>query len=149
MNAIKLLKDDHQKVTELFDEFEVNQDKSIADQICMELDIHAQIEEQIFYPAVKQIDPDMIEHGLEEHDEMKQAIKELQAMSSVDEDFKLTMEDLRATVEDHVEEEETELFVEVESKLSQERLVELGEQLMKLKLQLQQGKAARGKSASA
>ncbi len=70
-------------------------------------------------------------------------------MSAVDEDFKLTMEDLRSTVEDHVEEEETELFVTVEEKMSQERLVELGDQMMQLKVKLQQGKATRGKSASA
>jgi hemerythrin superfamily protein len=146
MNAIELLKTDHQKVNELFDEFDVSEDKAIADKICQELSIHAQIEEQIFYPAARKADESLVEHGLDEHQEMKEAITELRAMETVDEDFKLTMEDLRMIVEDHVEEEETELFPEVQIKMGAQ-LDRLGTEMMQLKEQLQQGKATRSKSA--
>jgi hemerythrin superfamily protein len=147
MNAIELLKSDHRKVEELFDEFEVSEEKSIAEKICYELTIHAQIEEEIFYPAAMKADADMVKHSLEEHQEMKERITELSAMENVDEDFKLTMEELRAVIEDHVEEEETELFPEVEVKMG-EQLAQLGSQMMRLKEQLQQGKATRVRTAS-
>jgi len=147
MNAIELLKSDHSKVEGLFDEFEVSEEKSIADKICHELTIHAQIEEQLFYPAAKRADEELIKHSLEEHQEIKDLISELSAMEKVDEDFKLTVEELRAIVEDHVEEEETELFPEVEVKMSAQ-LDSLGEQMMMLKEQLTQGRATRAKTAT-
>jgi len=146
MNAILLLKNDHQKVTDLFDEFELSEEMIIAEKICQELDIHAQIEEQIFYPAVNKVDPEMIEHSLEEHQDIKDLIAELRAMEAVDEDYHLAMDELRSIVEDHVEEEETQLFVNVESVLS-DQLARLGNEMMKLKQQLMQGKAARTKTA--
>jgi len=147
MNAILLLKNDHQKVIDLFDEFDVSGEMIIAEKICKELDIHAQIEEEIFYPAVNKLDPEMIEQSLEEHQDIKDLIAELRAMEAVDENFQLAMDELRSIVEDHVEEEETQLFVNVESALN-DQLERLGNEMMKLKQQLMQGKAARTKTAS-
>jgi len=147
MNAILLLKNDHEKVNDLFDEFDVSGEMIIAEKICKELDIHAQIEEQIFYPAVNKLDPEMIEQSLEEHQDIKDLIAELRAMDAVDENYQLAMDELRSIVEDHVEEEETQLFVNVESALN-DQLDRLGNEMMKLKQQLMQGKAARTKTAS-
>src|SRR5512136_2569086 len=84
-DAIALLKADHQKVTELFEQFDKARTSAkkedLAEQICKELTVHARIEEQIFYPAAKKAlkDTEMVPEALVEHDGVKKLIEEIQS----------------------------------------------------------------------
>lgn len=118
-DAISLLKEDHKKVKKMFKEFEKMKDKAsdteketLVSQICMELTIHAQLEEEIFYPAVRKMvdDDDMMDEATVEHASAKDLIRQLQSMSVADplHDAKVVV--LGEYVNHHVEEEETEMF---------------------------------------
>ena len=110
-DAIALLKADHRKVEELFEEFEstkgVQKKQALAKQICMELTVHSMIEEEIFYPACKgKIDDALLKEAYVEHDGAKVLIAEIEA-GRPDEDFyDAKVEVLSEQIEHHVEEEE-------------------------------------------
>src|SRR6476661_3778103 len=83
-DAIALLKDDHRKVEELFKQFENasgdGRKERIANQICLELSVHATIEEEIFYPACEgKVDEDLLKESYVEHDGAKLLIAEIMA----------------------------------------------------------------------
>jgi iron-sulfur cluster repair protein YtfE (RIC family) len=142
MKATDLLKKDHDGVRGLFSKFEDSTDKAhqkrstLAQQICEELRIHAAIEEEIFYPAVKAIrDKDAkfeVEEALHEHKQITAAVAEISKV-------------LKEDVEHHAGEEEKEMFKEAR-KLGDARLEELGERLKTRKDQL---KAAAGSTHKA
>jgi hemerythrin HHE cation binding domain-containing protein len=111
MDAIALLKADHRKVEALFEKFEDAEDaetkQALADEICMELSVHATIEEEIFYPACRDaVDDDLGAEAYVEHDSAKVLIAEL-AGSDPDEEFydaKMTV--LSEQIGHHIKEEE-------------------------------------------
>lgn len=150
-DAIDLLKQDHRKVEALFKEFKGADDKrmkkSIARQICMELDVHAKIEEKLFYPAAKrEADEatDEVNEGIVEHEGIKRLVKQLSTMNASDELFESRMTVLEEYVKHHVKEEESEMFPKiVESDLD---LKALGERLNAEKRKLQSS-SGRGNSA--
>jgi len=146
MNAIELLKADHKKVKELFEEFEAHHQMNIADRIFMELELHTRVEEEIFYPAVRQIDSVLVYESIEEHKLVKHLIQELTDYYRGDEKFDAKMTVLKENVEHHVEEEENEMFPKVEKSLG-DQLERLGVQMKNLKDQLQRGTATRAASA--
>ena len=135
-DAIALLKADHQKVTELLEEFRAARKQDLAAQICSELTIHAQIEEQIFYPAVKKAlkDSEMVPEALVEHAGVKKLIQEIQSSDQNGEMFEARVKVLSELVKHHVREEQNEFFPAVrKTKLD---LVELGNELQMLKQSL-------------
>ncbi len=148
-DAISMLKDDHRKVEGLFKQYESADDKrskgSIARQICEELDVHAKIEESVFYPAAKREVKearDAINEGFVEHSAVKRLVKEIQAMAPTDEMFDAKVTVLIEFVKHHVREEENEMFPKItESDLD---LKALGDRLAQAKERLQQ-KAAGAK----
>jgi hemerythrin-like domain-containing protein len=146
MNVIDLLTNDHDKVSELFEEFESHRQIEIANRIFKELEIHATLEEEIVYPAMQQLDEDMITESLVDHDMVRDMIEELRGIEISDEKYLDKFEELRASVEDHVAVEETELFPVMEQKLSNE-LDNMGMRCQKRKEELMRGKAM-GASAS-
>ena len=111
-DAIALLKDDHRKVEELFAQFEKargdGRKERIAKQICLELTVHAQIEEEIFYPACEgKVDEDLLKESFVEHDGAKVLISEIEAGNGEsDEFFDAKVKVLQEQIEHHVEEEE-------------------------------------------
>jgi hemerythrin superfamily protein len=142
MDAITLLKADHKTVSDLFKKYDKLGDraekskKEIVDKIITELSIHAAIEEQIFYPAVREAVPEVeddVLEGLEEHHIVKWVLNELDAMSPEDERFDAKVTVLIENVRHHVEEEESELFPEVRKVIKRKELAELGEALEKAK----------------
>ena len=148
-DAIDLLKQDHRKVESLFKEFKAAGDnkrmqKSISRQICAELEIHAKIEEKLFYPAGKrEADEavDDINEGIVEHEGIKRLVKQLSKMNASEELFESRMTVLEEYVKHHVKEEESTMFPKiVESDLD---LKALGARLMAEKRRLQ---AAHGMS---
>jgi hypothetical protein len=111
MDAIALLKADHRKVEELFEQFEetggAKRKEEIARKICLELTIHTKIEEEIFYPACRgKIEDDLVDEAIVEHDSAKVLIAEIEA-GGPDEDFyDAKVQVLSELIEHHVEEEE-------------------------------------------
>ena len=136
MDAITLLKTDHKTVEKLFKAFEKAGDRAVKTKadtvksIIEELSVHAAIEEQIFYPAVRSDVPDTndeVLEALEEHHIVKWVLSELESMDPTDERFDAKVTVLIENVRHHVEEEETELFPTVRKALGRKRLTELGD----------------------
>ena len=142
MDAITLLKQDHRTVEKLFKQFEKAGEnahktkRKIVDQVIEELAKHAAIEEQIFYPAVrdevKGVE-DLTLEALEEHHVVKWTLSELEGMSPEHERFTAKMTVLMESVRHHVEEEEGEMFPEVRKALGRKRLGKIGDQMESLK----------------
>jgi hemerythrin-like domain-containing protein len=141
-DAVTLLRADHALVQGLFEQFEKAREdkrkKSLAERICMELKIHTTIEEQIFYPAVRDALPkeaDLLDEANVEHDSAKELISQIESGGPGDDlwDAKVTV--LGEYIKHHVKEEQTEMFPKArKTKLD---LRALGEQLAQRKEQLQ------------
>lgn len=139
-DAIKLLKDDHKEVKTYFKQYEKLEDdaekQALADKICKALTVHAQIEEEIYYPAVREAidDDDLLDEAEVEHASAKQLIAEIQSMQVGDRLFDAKITVLGEYIEHHVEEEENEMFPE--SRESELDLKALGVQLAERKAEL-------------
>ncbi len=142
-DAIALLKQDHRTVEELFAQFEKasgeGRKQKLAEQICLELSVHATIEEEIFYPACEgKVEVDLMKEAYVEHDGAKMLIAEIQAGDGQSDDyFDAKVKVLQEQIEHHVEEEEKRL----EGMFSQARnagldMDALGEQLAQRKAEL-------------
>ena len=141
-DAIALLKADHRKVEELFEKFESakgdGSKERIARQICLELTVHAKIEEEIFYPACKgAVEEDLIDEAYAEHDGAKVLIAEIEAGGPDEDYYDAKVKVLSEQIEHHVEEEEKR----VEGIFSQARkagldMDELGRRLAARKAEL-------------
>lgn len=138
MDAIKLLTDQHQDVDRAFKEFEslgsgdTERKKEIARSVITDLSTHADagIEEVAFYPTVKEALPDMageIDHDLEEHNEVKQLLSDLQGMDPADDEFDKKFTSLVEDVRHHVDDEEHNLFPRVAEVMTAEELGDLGQ----------------------
>ena len=147
MNALTLLKNDHKTVNGLFKQFEKIADsegkqaeakkKTIVQSIIKELSVHASIEEQIFYPAIrkamKKDDEDDVLEALEEHHIVKWLLSELDGMSPSAERFDAKVTVLMENVRHHVKEEEQELFKKVRKAMDVKALNTLGAMMEKAK----------------
>ncbi len=103
---------------------------------CLALEIHAQLEEEIFYPALRQVcDNEMLRRAPSEHDEVRRLIGLLRSMEPSDARYDETFMELMRSVLHHVADEETTLLPEAE-RLMPERLGELGRQMTRRRLQL-------------
>jgi hemerythrin superfamily protein len=110
-DAVALLKEDHRTVEKLFEQFEKasgdGRKQKVAEQICMELSIHAKIEEEIFYPACEgKVEEDLLKEAYVEHDGAKILIAEIIAGGPSDEFYDAKVKVLQEQIEHHVEEEE-------------------------------------------
>jgi hypothetical protein len=111
-DAIALLKQDHREVEQLFEDYEKaggdGRKRTLAEQICLELSVHAQIEEEIFYPACEgKVDEDLLKESYVEHDGAKVLIAEIMAGDpSGDEFYDAKVQVLSEEIKHHVEEEE-------------------------------------------
>lgn len=110
-DAIALLKADHRSVEDLFEQFEGasgdGKKQKIALQICLELTVHAQIEEEIFYPACEgKVEEDLLEEAYVEHDGAKVLIAEIEAGGPDEKYYDAKVKVLSEQIEHHVKEEE-------------------------------------------
>lgn len=110
-DAIALLKEDHRKVEDLFEQFEKakgdGQKEKLALEICKELTIHTIIEEEIFYPALEgKVDEDLLKESFVEHDAAKVLVAEIEAGDPSDEFYDSKVKVLSEEIQHHVEEEE-------------------------------------------
>jgi hypothetical protein len=163
MNAIELLKADHARVQALFRQYEAaghqpQQQRELAEQLFTALEVHASLEEELFYPAVRaqlgtvtveeepadaadeDEEADLVAEAQEEHQEVKALIATLRDLEPGEAQFQAAFTELREGVEEHVGMEEDELMPAVAAALGGE-LERLGRQLEARKGQLMAGKA--------
>ena len=122
-NALDLLDADHKLVKIMFDEYDALCEEeaseavrqTLAERICRALAIHTRIEEEIFYPAVGEAlnDEELIEEALEQHDEARELIAQIQAMAPSSGDYDATVRALAEAIDEHVLEEREQIFVQV------------------------------------
>ena len=118
-DAISLLEADHRQVDSWFEAYEALESdaekKALADQICLALKVHTQIEEELFYPPAREKtgDADLLDEAVVEHAGAKNLIAEIEAMKPGQPLYDAKVKVLGEQVRHHVEEEETELFPEV------------------------------------
>jgi len=137
VDAITLLKDDHEKVKGIFEKLEPTTERAVKTReelfakLKLELDVHAHIEETIFYPVLKQEAETrkITLEGYEEHHVVKMLLGELEAMPVGSEQWTAKLKVLQENVEHHVEEEETDMFKSAREVLEKSQLVELGAQM--------------------
>ena len=148
-DAIALLRTDHQNVSKMFDQFEKTRSserkKAIADKICAELTVHAQIEEEIFYPAARGAirEKDLIAEATVEHQSAKDLIAQIEGGGS-GEMWEAKVKVLGEYIKHHVKEEQNELFAQVrKTKLDTKAL---GEQMQARKKELMGGAGSGGDS---
>lgn len=139
-DAVALLKADHRAVEKLFGEFEKargeERKKQIAQQICLELRVHTQIEEEIFYPTSREFleDDDIVNEAIVEHRAAKDLIDQIEAMSPTDEMYDAKVTVLQEMIEHHVAEEEKEYFPQTQK--TEMDMKAIGEQLAERKTEL-------------
>ena len=144
-DAIALLKADHEAVRDLFDEFEKTDSaakkKALVAEICTALSVHAQIEEEIFYPAVKAAlkDKELVPEAVVEHDGVKNLIAELEGAEAGGEMYDAKVKVLSEYVKHHVKEEQDEMFKK--AKGTSLDMHELGAKLAARKKELMSKKA--------
>ncbi|WP_447979426.1 hemerythrin domain-containing protein [Candidatus Nitrospira bockiana] len=119
ISALDLLREDHRKVQELFEEFEQADKRSrqrIAEQALEDLEIHTKLEEGLIYPAIRQEidDEEIMDMALEEHHVATLLIKELRKMEPKDERYQAKFKVLAESVRHHIEEEESQILPQAE-----------------------------------
>jgi hemerythrin superfamily protein len=139
-DAIALLKADHEAVSQLFADYEATRSvpnkKELVAEICAALTVHAQIEEEIFYPAVKQALKDklLVPEATVEHASLKDLIAQIEGIEPDGEMYDAKVTVLSAYVKHHVKEEQTEMFPKAKS--SPLDMVELGARMAARKEEL-------------
>jgi len=144
--ALELLMSDHRKVEDLFEQFEQEKEgdegtrREIAQQICNELTIHAQVEEELFYPWLRENldddEVDMVEEAQVEHNTAKDLIAQIEGATDIDEQYNARVKVLGEYIKHHVQEEENEIFPAVRDE--QEELDELGQEMAARKGELKE-----------
>ncbi len=148
MDAIQLLRRDHRTVEKLFKEFERTGPKAkltktrLVKKMIKELSLHAQVEEQIFYPAVQEAagEDDLVLKAMEEHDLVKALLEQLDKMTPEEDRFQAKVYVLIESIRDHVDEEEKEIFPKLKEALKPAQLRNLGTRLEEGKKAIQSPK---------
>jgi hypothetical protein len=139
VDAVEMLKQDHQKVKDLFKRFESARDEAtkeeIADEVDLELRVHSMIEEEILYPAMREIDSEIIAESFEEHGVVEQLLNELASMELGEEQFEAKFKVMQENVEHHIEEEEGDMFPKA-SRIP--NYAQVGQKMMQRKTELQE-----------
>lgn len=157
-DAIALLKTEHATVKKMFEkegkltEQDNEKKASLFNQIKAALEVHAAIEEEIFYPAVKKARSehvkDEVREAYEEHKQIKSLLAQVSSITPADESYDMKIKVLKEDVEHHVKEEEGEMFPDAKRFLGESRLVELGAQLEARKQQIENNLASKPASGN-
>jgi iron-sulfur cluster repair protein YtfE (RIC family) len=157
-HAIALLKTDHATVKTMFEKEgklttkDSENKASLFNQIKAALEVHAAIEEEIFYPAVKKARSehvkDEVREAYEEHKQIKSLLAQVSSITPADETYDMKIKVLKEDVEHHVKEEEGEMFPDAKRFLGESRLVELGAQLEARKQELENNLASKPASGN-
>ena len=134
-DVTRLIETDHREVERLFAQFQQDQSKQTATQICEELDAHASAEEKVFYPVVRDDVPGgqkLAEEGQEEHGEARQLIGRIKNTEDQSHLSELVSQ-LEQAVSHHVQEEESEMLPKARETLDADRLEALGSEFQAAK----------------
>jgi len=138
--AITQIRMDHSHALMTFHKYHIDtspsRKRAIVETLSLALSIHATLEEEIFYPAMRSIDPDLVDRSIPEHGEMKRLIEELHQLRPEDRSYDATVMQLMRDVIRHVADEETKLLPDAERVLGEDRLCELGAQMTRRRMQL-------------
>ena len=139
-DAISILKDDHKKVKGLFDDFEkaetLSEKRRIVAEIIQELKIHAKVEEELFYPAIRQsVGKDLMTEADEEHHVVKILIAEIETMDGTETHYDAKVTVLAENIRHHIKEEEGEIMHR--SKKASVDMAALGQKILNRKASLQ------------
>ena len=134
---ITLLSEDHRRVEELFKRYEETGDVEVALQVCLELSVHAMVEEEMLYGLYSaKVDNAGAAEARAEHQEAKDLILQLEGMDAGSDGFADTMAKLKATVEHHVDEEEHKMFPKILEKLPETSEI-LGQEMVARRLEIE------------
>jgi hemerythrin superfamily protein len=148
MNAIELIKQDHQQIEELFrDFFETESETALEDnfqQIETVLTAHSEMEEQVFYPAVEEFAPDKVEEAVREHAEVKEMLADLLDADLNEDTFESKFQKLMVDVRQHVKEEEAPggILAIAEASLDRERLSKMAHEMVNVQRRIKEDMAA-------
>ena len=136
-DVIKLLETDHREVEELFAKAESTSGaakQEVVNKIASELTMHAQVEEQIVYPAMREAGlNDMVDEAEQEHSQVKQLVAQLKTTDATTEEVDPILAELKADVSHHVDEEETGAFPKFRDAVDQAQLQELAARVQEAK----------------
>ena len=152
MDAMSLLKDDHQKVKKLLAELESTTERGVKTReelftkVKQELVVHEAIEEEIFYPALKEHPKtkEIALEGYEEHHVVDTVMAEIEGVAYDDEKWGAKFSVMKENLEHHIEEEEGEMFKQARQVFDQDELTQLGESMKARKEDLMTHQAATG-----
>ena len=143
-SATDMIRADHSRVLAAFHRYASDlsprEKRGLVDTICLALEVHAQIEEELFYPALQRIDPDIVAKSLPEHAEVKRLVLALRGMSPGEPAFDATVMELMRKVIHHRADEETTLLPDAERQMARE-LPELGLRMAKRRVELKAPRA--------
>lgn len=138
-NATDMIRADHARVLTTFHRYHADASpaarRAIVETLCLALEVHAQMEEEILYPAMASVDTASVAKLIPEHDRMRTVIGRLRAMDASMPEYDASVMELMREVLHHVADEETVLLPQAERVLG-ERLPELGARMLKRRLQL-------------
>lgn len=138
-SATNIIRDDHARVLATFHGYRIDfspiAKRALADTICLELEVHAQLEEEIFYPAMRTVDPSLVDKSVPEHDEMRRLITLLRATQPASPEYDVRFMELMCNVMHHVADEET-TSLPAADRLLRDRLPELGARMRERRRQL-------------
>ncbi|MCR5868597.1 MULTISPECIES: hemerythrin domain-containing protein [Aquincola] len=147
-DALTLLTQDHDEVKKLFKKYEklvkaeagAQEREALANQICLLLTVHAQIEEEIFYPAAREVLPeaDLVDEATVEHASAKDLIAQIESMTADDDLYDAKVTVLGEYIEHHVKEEQEEMFPKLRRRID---IKAVGAELLARKQELMEGKA--------
>lgn len=137
-----MIRMDHTHVMATFHQYEIDTNpqtkQALVNTACLALEIHAQLEEEIFYPAMRDAatDKQVLDKSVPEHSEMRRLIAKLRSMAPTDPAYDQTFMELMRDVLHHVADEETVLLPDAERTMGADKLSELGAEMTKRRLQL-------------
>lgn len=143
MTALELLKEDHQELINLIGELEAADDETETSPSGTEnfnrlneaIKLHIRMEEEVLYPAMEELEDtrELTREAFKEHQMVDHLLAQLSVLSPSEEEFQDTLSELRDAIERHIEEEEGELFPKAEELCGQNRLDEMGRQMVWMK----------------
>jgi hemerythrin-like domain-containing protein len=144
MDAVTMLKDDHDKVKKILSDLDSTTERGVKTReelfakVKQELEVHETIEEEIFYPALKEHPKmkDLVLEAYEEHHVVDTVMAEIRDVPFDDETWGAKLTVMKENVEHHIEEEEDEMFPQARQVFSKDELVELGERMQSRKEEL-------------
>lgn len=150
MNAIDLLKDDHDVVERLFQKVKASEESEhmkLFEQIKRELEMHTHIEETVFYPKMRDEGDEelksLVLEGFQEHHEVKMFLREIPELAKDSEQFEPKLTVLMENVTHHIQEEEGQMFPMIKEQFDEYTLQMLGAEIEKEKKSLQKSSTAK------